>query len=331
MHPYRHGKSLHITLIDCIFDLLQLRYSLFSSLFLNHRMPHIFMKKTVFPLVVIFISTVSLLAQSSVWKISKNQQELYLSGTIHLLRTQDLPLPAEFDMAYEASTVAVFETDISQLQTPDFQQKLMAKAVFPGDSTLMDVLNEETTELLEKHCTKVGLSIEMVKKMRPSILVLTLATMEYAKLGMDTPGVDVHYFDMAKKDEKQTDFLESVDEQIGVITGMGKGNEDAFVRRSLDDLQNVASELPTMIDSWKIGSDVEMSEELIEMENDYPALYRQLIVARNDAWLPKIEAYMKTAPVEFVLVGNAHLHGKDGLLAVLQSRGYQIDQLSASE
>jgi uncharacterized protein YbaP (TraB family) len=36
---------------------------------------------------------------------------------------------------------------------------------------------------------------------------------------------------------------------------------------------------------------------------------------------------LESPEIEFVLVGAAHLVGPDGLLAMLQAKGYQISQL----
>ena len=55
-------------------------------------------------------------------------------------------------------------------------------------------------------------------------------------------------------------------------------------------------------------------------------MYDELIVKRNNAWMPKIEAMLKTKQVEFILVGALHLAGEDGVLAKLASQGYSIQK-----
>jgi len=48
---------------------------------------------------------------------------------------------------------------------------------------------------------------------------------------------------------------------------------------------------------------------------------------RNLKWMPQIEAMLRDSDREFVLVGAAHLVGEDGLLEMLQARGYDVSQL----
>jgi hypothetical protein len=63
------------------------------------------------------------------------------------------------------------------------------------------------------------------------------------------------------------------------------------------------------------------------MQQDFPEVYQTLLVERNEAWMPQLEAMFASKEVEFVLVGALHLAGKDGVLAKLGARGYRITQL----
>jgi uncharacterized protein YbaP (TraB family) len=67
------------------------------------------------------------------------------------------------------------------------------------------------------------------------------------------------------------------------------------------------------------------------MKTDFPALYRSLVVDRNRAWLPKVEAYLRTHPKELVLVGVAHLVGEDGVVQGLRKRGYSVKKFRFEE
>jgi uncharacterized protein YbaP (TraB family) len=50
-----------------------------------------------------------------------------------------------------------------------------------------------------------------------------------------------------------------------------------------------------------------------------------MFVSRNQAWLPQIQALFGNKEQELVLVGLGHLAGSDGLLALLQQAGYQVE------
>ena len=57
-----------------------------------------------------------------------------------------------------------------------------------------------------------------------------------------------------------------------------------------------------------------------------PAAYASLITERNRNWMPQLDACLKRSSPCFVIVGAAHLVGPEGLLAMLQSRGYRVEQ-----
>jgi uncharacterized protein YbaP (TraB family) len=63
------------------------------------------------------------------------------------------------------------------------------------------------------------------------------------------------------------------------------------------------------------------------MRAETPDLYDSLLRQRNLKWIPQIERMLRDADKEFVLVGAAHLVGEDGLLQLLQAKGYGVRQL----
>lgn len=46
------------------------------------------------------------------------------------------------------------------------------------------------------------------------------------------------------------------------------------------------------------------------IRRDYPALHEGLLVDRNHAWVPRIEAMLRGLGAAFVLVGDLHLVGE---------------------
>jgi uncharacterized protein YbaP (TraB family) len=119
-----------------------------------------------------------------------------------------------------------------------------------------------------------------------------------------------------------------VDDQIQFIANMGIGREDELLAFNLEDLEKLPGMWKSMKDSWRNGDMPKLYQETgISLKNDFPEIYQSLLVERNDAWMPQIEALLKTTQVEFVLVGALHLAGEDGLLSRLAARGYKVRQL----
>ena len=167
-----------------------------------------------------------------------------------------------------------------------------------------------------------------MEKFKPGLVVSTLQLLEFQKLGFTPQGVDVYFNNRALGDAKSVGELESVQDQINFIANMGEGNESEFILMSLNDLEEIASSIENLITAWREG-DVQALAELFvdDMRLESEDLYNSLLLERNNNWLPIIERMFSEGGNEFVLVGAAHLVGEDGLLSLLEARGYQIEQL----
>jgi uncharacterized protein YbaP (TraB family) len=267
-------------------------------------------------------------AESSVWKAQKDSSVIYLGGTCHLLRQSDFPLPPEFDKAYKASDLLIFETDLGKLQDPSTQQQLMAKAMYTDGSTIDKHLSSQVYSMLSKYCASNSIPVEALKQFKPSIVIVTLTTMELMKLGVTQEGVDLFFHKLATKDKKVVEKLETVEEQINFIVEMGKGAEDTFVTHSLSEMKNIKRDYEALVSAWETGNTKKLSELMIaDLKAKTPKIYKQLIADRNENWLPIIKAYQKTPEKEFILVGVGHLVGQDGIIKALRKDGYKVEKL----
>ena len=253
---------------------------------------------------------------------------MYLGATCHILRETDYPLPPEFDKGYKASEIVVFETDIGKLQDPSVQQKLLAQAIYTDGSTVDKHLSAQAYGELSAYCKSNSIPLETFKQFKPSVLIEMLTAMEFMKLGVTQQGVDLFFYELANKDQKIVEGLETIEEQIDCIVSMADGNEDDFVTYSINDMKNIKQQFEILANAWRKG-DAEKLDELMvtELKTKLPKLYKKLVIDRNNKWFPLIEAYMNTPQTEFILVGAGHLVGPEGIIALLKKKGYTVDKL----
>ena len=281
-------------------------------------------KQFIVTLALALVAQLSL-AQSSVWKVSKGGHELYLGGTIHLLKSTDLPLPAEYDKAYKQSQTLVFETDIEGAQTPAFQTMMLQQMMLPTGQTLSSVLSKEAYEKLSAYAQSRGINLQPYEMFKPQMAGLVLTINEYQRLGFTAEGVDAIYAAKAKQDGKAVGQLETLEEQLKFISTAGEGFENEMILQSIKDMEQLPSQISDMMDAWRTGNTQKMYQVgILPMVKDYPSVYDSLLVQRNNNWMPQIEAMLKDKDVEFVLVGALHLAGDDGLLTQLKNKGYKV-------
>lgn len=270
----------------------------------------------------------SLPAQSSVWKITRGEQTLYLGGTCHVLRASDFPLPPEFDAAYAASSSVFFETDIARVQSPEMQRVIAREGMFTDGGTLNDVLTPSAWRAVEKYFGELGIPSPQARLFKPWMVVVIVTATELQKIGVTMEGVDMHYFKRAKADAKTIRELESFEKQVEFLTGLGAGHESELIVNTLEELGDLPQQLDAMLAAWRRG-DVAALESLMlqDVRTRYPAVFKDLFVSRNEAWLAKMEPLLRSPEVELILVGAGHLAGKEGLLARLRARGCKVEQL----
>jgi uncharacterized protein YbaP (TraB family) len=158
------------------------------------------------------------------------------------------------------------------------------------------------------------------------MVVTLLSVLQIQKSGFSEEGVDNHYQERARKENKPVLFLESVESQIDALLSMGDGYENDYVLYSLLDMDSSEDEITTLVTEWKKGGVSRSEEALTGMKEDWPAIYKTLVSDRNSAWMPQIEEFLAGGQVHFVIAGLLHMHGPDGLLRQLEDRGYTVEQ-----
>ncbi len=287
-------------------------------------------RKTRWALVALLLGASQVLfADTSVWKAEKDGNVIYLGGTIHVLRAKDYPLPAAFENAYKNAHAVTFETDIASLSTPAMQVELIKMLSYSDDRTLKTVVSEETYQQLKTVAESLGMSLAFFRKAKPGMLMSALMVAELQKLGVTSEGIDMFFTSKAKADNKPIYQLETPQEQVQFLASLGDGNEEAFYKNLLSDLENTQSQFLDMLKHWREGNSDALNQLVnIEMKAQFPAMYKTLLLERNNRWMPIVESYFKTKEVEFVLVGAAHLIGKDGLVAQLKAKGYKVEKFN---
>lgn len=283
------------------------------------------MKKWLTPLILglFYCFTIQVHGASPVWQISSGESRVLIGGTIHILAESDYPLPAVFDRAYRECDILVFETDIGKMAEPKFAQKVMATMTYPGQETLESKLTAKTFADLTEFSTQRGLDAKALNKFKPGMVMVVLTMAEAARAGAMGSGVDEHFFTQGHKDNKPMLFFEAPMDQIGFLSEIGIGKEDEMIAYILRDVGTLTNLLPVMKKAWRTGdNDLMFDSSLAPLKAEYPELYATIMVKRNLAWLPVIAQMLKTPEVEFILVGAGHLAGDQGLVKLLEKKGF---------
>ena len=286
------------------------------------------MLRSIIPLLLLPIC--SLFAESSVWRVSKEGQSLYIGGTCHALRPTDYPLPPEFELAYSLADTLVFEMDPSATNDPSFAFELLKAASYKDKHSLKTKLSKKTYEALTEKCEQNGFSIEVLNKTKPGMVIMMLMVKELARLGVTEKGVDLYFHKRGLQDKKEILALETAEFQIDLIASLGEGIENKIIRYGLQDIENLQQNFDMLVSTWKKGNLEDINKRFVKGIREYPKLHKKLLIDRNQAWISYLEALTYTPGIEFIMVGVAHLAGEQGLISLLQKKGYTIEQINVS-
>jgi uncharacterized protein YbaP (TraB family) len=262
---------------------------------------------------------------SCVWKVSAaNGSTLYLGGSIHALKSSDYPLPSSYNRALDASTRVVFESDPSgaKEETKIFERTGQYST---GDS-LKKHVDPRTYDYLRRVFKLMGVPEEKFSKFRPWALVLFLQSPSLHGLSGEL-GVEGFLKKRALANAKQISGLESSREHIEVFSGLTDRQSEALLLITFIPNEQTTKGLSPMIDAWRHGDVETLNRDLNNGFRDFPSMGERMLGERNRRWIPKIENYLRSGQTYFVVAGAGHMGGSDGLVALLRSRGYQVDQL----
>ncbi len=284
------------------------------------------MKKLIVLMTAAVCST-WLYSEATVFKVSEGEHFCYIGGTVHILTEANYPLPSEYSMAYDNSDAVVTETDTVALAEPGNTQILMDRGMYQGEETIRTFLSPKVYEKLDKVLAEYMIPIKSVESLKPGLLTSVMTMMQLYQLGYTAEGVDSFFYKKAVEDGKGLLFLESLEQQIDFICSMGVGNEDEFILSMLNDLDKTPEYMDAMVASWEKGERELIEASALEMKNEFPDIYTNLLSDRNSAWIEKIAGFLSDDPVEFFLFGAMHLYGDDGVLQLLLNEGYAVEHV----
>ena len=267
-------------------------------------------------------------ARDFLWKVTGKSGTVYLVGSVHMLTKDFYPLSKTLEDSFKESDLLVEETDLAELLAPQAQLLMLSRGMLPSGQSLDQVIAPETFAAVTRRADALGLPIEPLKRFKPWSLALMLTQMEWQKAGFDGElGLDRHFYDRARLDGKAVQGLETAEFQIAQLDGIPMNLQERMLAEAVDGVDSEMANISTLAKAWKTGDAATVERIVLEDMKKEPAIYERLLVARNRNWLPQLEALFNRSGRAFVVVGAAHLIGPDGLIAMLRTRGYQLEQM----
>src|SRR5215213_1478449 len=279
---------------------------------------------------LVFVST-PLLAQTPknfLWKVEgEGGAVAYLLGSLHVLTPEWYPFSATINQAFADSKTLVEEIDIDETGDPTLMMAALAKAMLTNGQTLDQIVAREVFAEVKRRSEKAGLPMAALQRMKPWLVAITLMAPTLQAAGCKPElGVDRHFYDRAKVSGMKRQALESIAYQLDRFDQLSPKLQEDLLRTAMEDMDTEVTGVKEMAQAWSSGNVGSMEKLTLAALKESPELYTRLLVERNTNWLPHVESCLKQKSGCFIVVGAAHLVGRDGLPTLLAKKGYKVTQ-----
>ncbi len=269
-------------------------------------------------------------ATPAMWRAADADTEVYLLGTFHILPKGIQWRTDAFEAAFDKSDIVYFE---AETDAPDSQSKtlsvLMTEGFNADEKLLSDMLDENDTASLRRIVASLGLPFKGVDPMRPWYAFFTLSVQFIVQQGFDPgAGVDSTLLAEARTKGKALRFFETIEEQLALFTGLSPQIEKDLLVLTIRDWENQAESFDELFAAWRAGDENSIDAQMNQiMQDQAPAVFERLLVARNKAWADEVERVMKTDKgAVFIAVGAGHLVGDRSVQSFLDERGIEFER-----
>lgn len=288
------------------------------------------MKEFILSFVVLFAALSS--NAQILYKVSGNgaKGESYVMGTHHLAPLSILDSIEGFETAIKSVDAVYGEIEQSEMNSPATQQKMMAIAMAPADSTLSKVFTKEQFDSINNIITKYSggqATLNMFEPMKPALVsqqIALLMNMQAIPGFNPMQQLDTQVQLLGAQNGKELNGFETVDFQLNMLFG------DPIAEQAEDLLEVIRDEEKMAQFSIKLyqaymNQDIDKVHELM-LEPDMgmePEDEEEMLTDRNENWAKQLATILPNKSV-FICVGAGHLPGEKGLLNLLRQAGYTI-------
>lgn len=253
---------------------------------------------------------------------------VYMLGSFHLLKPGTNWQDDRVAKAMAASDHIWFE--VADFDDQALAQSLVFKYGVYSAPELSQHLTPDETAKLTAALTRHGMTIDSIQRFKPWLVAIVLVQKSAVDAGFDAAGgVDLTLFRQAKAAGKTVTGFENLDFQFNLLAHLDDKDGLSFLDATLKDDSEGTAKLNTMADAWLKGDEAVMTREVVTtLQKETPDLYQKMLVSRNTAWLPQVEALLKAPGTSFVVVGDGHMLGADGLVARLKADGMTVERLN---
>ena len=293
-------------------------------------------KRFIIAVCLIMSFTLLIGAESFLWEVENGKNKAYLLGSIHIMPEDTYPLDDKIETAFKEADILVVEVDITKIDQEKIQAFIAEKACYEEGKNLQTEIPTDMYKSLSEKFEELGVPMAQIDIYKPWFVSMTLGLISLQKLNITAgQGIDLHFLNQANEKEMEILDLETAGAQLEILASNPDQVQIDYLQYSIDDYEQSTVVFMEMLDAWKTGDTEKMNNvskvKMLELGKELPGIidfYNKLFTERDEKILQKIIEHLENDDdhVYFIIVGALHLVGEDGLIKLLNDKGYKTKQ-----
>lgn len=258
------------------------------------------------------------------WKASSPTTTVYMLGSIHVGDDKLYPLPASVESAFTAAKVLIVEVNAKAFDQAKTLELVGKYGMYSDDDSLSKHISKETADALDAYCSAHGLPRQTLEMLKPWVVAVTVIATAMKQAGEDPNlGIDMHFLNASKPPQRIAE-LETADFQLSLLAAATDQEQQEMLVSTLRRTEKAKEYLQKMQTAYLTGDADTLLQLIHEQDAGPPSLMKKLVDDRNVTMTASLEQYLKGKEPCFVVVGAAHLLGDNGIVKLLQNKGYRV-------
>lgn len=274
------------------------------------------------------------------WVVETDGAPAFLFGTIHLPDERVTDLPPVVLEALDAAD-AVYGELAPGMAT---QQQAQMAALLPDGQTLADVIEPELFERVKAifMAKKVNPMIaQTFLRMKPGLVGAQMGILDYLpELMSGELPLDSVIQQRAVQAGKEVGGLEEAEEQMGAFDALTMEEQILMLESSVEQAETALDEgrsaVEPLLEAYLSGEGQALVDMMTEEDSGLPEelqakFEREFVVERNHHMADRIAEKIGGDAIYFFAVGTLHYPGEEGIVALLEGKGFTVRRLSHAD
>lgn len=248
-----------------------------------------------------------------IWKFDNSQ--VYILASIHFMKGGDNNHIDIINNIYDKVSKVIFETSL------DPEQNILKP--YQNDK-LSDNISKSLLRDTKKTWLKYNLPYSHLEKSKVWLVAKTIEqSIYYKNKFLAENGIDRLLWNKSEKDKKKIEWLESQDAGMSYFDNSPIKEQNKSLINAVRNKNQVIEKIIKIIKIWNTSDEEQLSCFFNSLADDFPILFRGLIIERNSLWINKFISVLNSDIPTLFVVGALHCVGTCSIQnMLLEQYGY---------